>query len=156
MLNELRAEVANRADFARDLVRSKEDGRIKLYVTHRALQCCRDWPGLFSSGEYLPLESIGQRSSHLFGFARHSGERTAIVVVPRLLTSLMNETQNPIGGEVWQDTRVLLPAVDPAIRWRNVFTGEILTAAEQEGRLSLSAAAVLASFPVALLIGEPQ
>src|SRR5262249_2445931 len=44
---------------ARDLVQTKEDGRIKLFVTHRGLHCRRDHPGLFTQGEYLPATAVG-------------------------------------------------------------------------------------------------
>ncbi|HJT77308.1 MAG TPA: malto-oligosyltrehalose synthase, partial [Gemmataceae bacterium] len=154
MLSELQAADGDRRELARGLVAAKEDGRVKLYVTYQALHCRRDHPGLFSAGEYLPLNATGARAEHLFAFARRAGEQWAVVAVPRLLTRLVPDVgRPPLGAEVWQDTRLLLPGVDPGARWRNFFTGEGLAAAEQQG-LSLAAADIFAHFPVALLLGE--
>ena len=58
----------------------------------------------------------------------------------------------PLGAAAWQETRLLLPDVDPAWRWSHVFTGERLAPIESEGRLALAAADVFAHFPVALLV----
>src|SRR5439155_30714 len=126
-------------DLARSLLDARHDGRVKLYLSYRALHCRRDHPGLFSAGEYLPLEITGDRAKHLFAFARRSGEQWAVVAVPRLLTRLVPDGRQPPLGEVWQDTRVILPPIEPGLRWRNAFTGEVLSAAEHEGRLSLAA-----------------
>ena len=140
--------------FARELTEAKEDGRIKLYVTHRSLRCRRDCPGLFATGEYLPAEASGSRQEHAFGFVRRQGDTCAVVVVPRLLGRLVPEADRmPLGAEVWQDTVLLLPEVAPGRRLVNVFTGEQLVVAEREGRGVLSLAEVLGHFPVALLMG---
>ena len=65
MLQDLRSAAESAGgdlrDLARDLVAAKEDGRIKLYVTHRSLACRRDHPGLFTAGEYVPLAAEGSR-----------------------------------------------------------------------------------------------
>ena len=60
-------------ELARDLAAAKEDGRIKLFITYRTLQCRRDHPGLLSSGEYIPLAAEGSKAAHLFAFARAPG-----------------------------------------------------------------------------------
>ncbi len=57
MLAALKSHIASAGgglrELARELIAAKEDGRVKLYVTHRALQCRRDNPGLFADGTYL-------------------------------------------------------------------------------------------------------
>src|SRR5262249_39191959 len=73
------------AGFARELVEQKEDGRVKLYLTWRALECRAANAGLFSAGEYIPLEVQGERAEQVFAFARRQGDRVAVVAVPRLL-----------------------------------------------------------------------
>ena len=72
MLGALKARMAggDRRELARELVAAKEDGRVKLYVTHLALQCRRENPGLFADGAYTPLEAEGTRAVNVFGFAR--------------------------------------------------------------------------------------
>ena len=79
MLQDLRSAAESAGgdlrELARDLVATKEDGRIKLYVTHRSLACRRDHPGLFTAGEYIPLAAEGSKAAHLFAFARRDGGR---------------------------------------------------------------------------------
>ena len=76
MLEDLRSAAESAGgdlrDLARDLVATREDGRIKLYVTHRSLACRRDHPGLFTAGEYIPLAAEGSKAAHLFAFARRA------------------------------------------------------------------------------------
>ena len=159
MLGELRSAIDSAGgdlrELARELIASKEDGRIKLYVTHRALACRRDHPGLFTAGEYIPLAAEGPRAAHLFAFARRNGEAGAVVAVPRLVARLSpDHARPPLGAEVWPNTRLPLAGLDPAPRWCNLFTGEVLTPEVRDGRPSLVAADLFAHFPVALLLAE--
>ena len=145
----------DRRELARELTHVKQDGRIKLYVTAQALRCRRDHPGLFSTGDYLPAETTGARGDHVFGFSRRLGDRQAIVAVPRLLTRLVPGPEGlPLGAEVWQNTRLLLPDVEPKLLWHNLFTGETLTCVDPQGQPALSLAEVFAHFPVALLLSQ--
>ena len=154
---DLRAAIAKAGvdlrELARDLVASMADGRIKLHVTHRSLACRRDHPGLFTTGEYLPLTAEGPKAPHLFAFARRWGEAAALVAVPRLVARLIPAPNRPPrGAETWADTRLLLPDLDPALRWRDAFTGALLA---PDTRPSLAAADLFAHLPVALLLAEP-
>jgi maltooligosyltrehalose synthase len=69
------------------------------------------------------------------------------------MTRLVPQGSLPLGAAVWNDTRLLLPGAEPGRRLRNLFTGEEVTAGEQDGRASVMAAEVFANFPVALLMG---
>jgi (1->4)-alpha-D-glucan 1-alpha-D-glucosylmutase len=141
------------AEFARQLAAAPEDGRVKMYVTWRALHARRDNPGLFTTGEYLPADVSGARRDHICAFVRRSEGRLAVVAAPRLMVRLVPQAGDlPLGAAVWEDTRLLLPAAEPGRRLRNVLTGEELTTTEHEGRAALDAASVLANFPVALLM----
>ena len=139
---------------ARDLLAAKTDGRIKLFLTQTTLTYRRAAPELFQSGAYLPLSPEGSRAEHVCAFARRLGDREAIVLVPRLIARLTGDaTTDPIGESVWGETRLMLPG-DPGTElpdYRNIFTGEVLTPHSENGRFSLSLAAVLSQFPVALL-----
>src|SRR5207302_5606337 len=61
MLRDLQVSVAAAGprlpELARELTATKEDGRIKLYVTYRSLHCRREQPALFTTGEYLSAEA---------------------------------------------------------------------------------------------------
>jgi (1->4)-alpha-D-glucan 1-alpha-D-glucosylmutase len=144
-------------ELARGLVAAKEDGRIKLYLTDRVLHCRRDYPGLLSAGEYLPLSAAGAQANHLFAFARRTASHCALVAVPRLMTRLVPDAKHPpLGEAIWGDTRLDLSGMDSSLRWRNIFTGEILAPADREGKPSLTAAELFAHFPVALLFCMSQ
>jgi (1->4)-alpha-D-glucan 1-alpha-D-glucosylmutase len=87
---------------------------------------------------------------------RRRDRHLAVAAAPRLLTHLVPEAGDlPLGPAVWQDTRLLLPGVEPGRRLRNVMTGEELTPGEHEGQAIVTAAQVFANFPVALLLAPP-
>jgi (1->4)-alpha-D-glucan 1-alpha-D-glucosylmutase len=157
LLDELKAGAAGAgprlADFARTLAEQKEDGRVKLYVTWRALHARRDNPGLFTTGDYLPADAVGPRRDHVCAFVRRRDGGVAVAAAPRLMTRLVPEAGGlPLGAAVWEDTRLLLPGVEPGRRLRNVFTGEDVVPGEHEGLAAVAAAEVFATFPVALLM----
>ena len=109
------------------LVESPEDGRIKLHVIRTALAVRRDQPALFAAGDYIPLPVEGPAKEHLLAFARVSGAlreapsgetsagpngagRAAVIVVPRLTTTLVSQPATaPLGEAVWADTVVYVP-----------------------------------------------
>ncbi len=145
LLAEMR-EVPDRAALARRLVETKEDGRIKMYVIREGLRSRREQAALFAAGEYRPLEAAGPRAEHVCAFARVSAEASALVVVPRLLAA--GGFPDPPLGAAWGRQSGLAVPADAGQRFRNAFTGDVLTA--EAGRLDL--AAVFASFPLALLV----
>jgi (1->4)-alpha-D-glucan 1-alpha-D-glucosylmutase len=152
-LNRDAAAAERLPEYARRLTESKEDGRIKLHVTHRALHCRRAHPGLFTTGDYLPAEALGSRRDHVVAFVRRLPNRAAVVAVPRLLTHLIAGPGDvPLGPAVWQDTTLPLPAAGLSRRWQNVFTGAVLAADERQGQLVLPLARLFQHFPVALLV----
>jgi (1->4)-alpha-D-glucan 1-alpha-D-glucosylmutase len=161
LLRQLQASMVaageDRRTLMQELLASKEDGRIKLYVMALALRCRRTHPGLFAAGEYLPAQAIGAKRQHAFGFMRRQGNRQAIVVVPRLMVRLLSDGhETPLGAGVWQDTRLLVPGIEPQGSWYNVFTGEPVTFATADGQPALAVAEILAHFPVALLVAQTE
>jgi (1->4)-alpha-D-glucan 1-alpha-D-glucosylmutase len=152
----LERAASDRRSLARELVRKKEDGRIKLYVTTEGVHCRRRNAGLFTAGEYIPLEARGPGQQHIFAFVRHLRSAQALVAVPRLLTSLTaGALEPPLGKRVWKGTDVLLEA-GKARSWRNIFTGERLAAGRDGNDLVVAAGELFADFPVALLLAENQ
>lgn len=136
----------------RELLDNREDGRVKLYVTYRALSYRREHPDLFLSGEYVPVAATGPQERHICAFARRQGSLAALVVAPRLLAQVVADpTTLPIGPEVWPDSWVLLPPGWDSRCYRNVLTGETVKAIPTNGGLRLALGEVFANFPVALL-----
>ncbi len=140
----------------RDLVTSMEDGRIKLYVHERVLECRRSHRGLSSAGEYRPAKCTGPKTDCVFAFARKAGESHFLVAVPRLWSRVVSDpTQPPVGRALWGDTRLELDLTDPTNCWRDIFTGAIRQPEDRAGSLCLAAADLFEHFPVALLVNVP-
>jgi len=165
-LGELIDPPGGRADLARSLVDSKADGRIKLYLTHRALRFRRDHAELFRAGSYVPLEATGDAGEHIVAFARAlaapgpvSGARgasvpgkEALIVAPRLLAKWLRDADVlPLGAAAWGDTLLALPHATPGQRYRDIFTDRAHPVIERDGAIGLPLAELLEHFPVALL-----
>jgi (1->4)-alpha-D-glucan 1-alpha-D-glucosylmutase len=141
------------AKVAGDLADHMEDGRIKLYVIWKTLALRNRQPELLQDGDYVPMETAGDRAQHIVGFLRRRRERTVIVAVPRLCAQLLqSEPRLPVGRDVWQDTRLKLPPL-PGKTFRNLCTEEtVVIAAHPDGDV-LTADRLFTRFPVALLLG---
>jgi (1->4)-alpha-D-glucan 1-alpha-D-glucosylmutase len=137
---------------AADLLETKADGRIKLYLTSRALACRAAFPDLFARGAYIPLAAEGAAADHVVVFARRDAENEFITAVPRLVVGLVGkELRDPIGPEVWGDTRLLLPDAEPGTRYRDIFTGETVKVSASADGATMPLAGVFTDFPFALL-----
>ncbi|AMV37237.1 malto-oligosyltrehalose synthase [Planctomyces sp. SH-PL62] len=151
-----RAEAAgdDRSAMARDLAENFSDGRGKLYLHWRALHVRRRSPRLFAEGAYTPLQAAGRHEASLFAFHRGLDGASAIVVVPRLTTRLSFDGLTPLGAPAWGETVVRLPAEAAGRRYRDAFTGALVSAEDLEGTAVIPAAVLFADFPVALLVEE--
>src|SRR5262249_20024803 len=90
----------DRLDLARELLGSREDGRIKLYVTQRLLCLRREMPGLFVGGSYSPLRG----TPHVAAFTRQANGQLLIVAAPVLIATLTRGAMiPPLGADVWRD-----------------------------------------------------
>lgn len=147
-LEDIRArEGKDLAKLIADLTRSMEDGRVKLFLIHRALKARREREGLFGEGDYTELETAGEFKDHLVAFARSRGDIRALTIVPRFLTGLIGEKDLPFGKSVWRDTSLLLPEGYSG-SFADAFTGQ-----EIRAERALPVGEVLSHFPVALLVG---
>lgn len=149
-LGELADVRGDRAALARALVERKADGRIKLYLVHRALQFRRANPELFRAGSYTPLLASGAEE-HVVAFARANAGAEALAVAPRLLARMLGDSGAAPLGRAWGDATLLLPAAHAGRRYRDVFTGTAHSVALYSGAPGLPLASLLADFPVALL-----
>ncbi len=142
-----------RASFARELLDTKSDGRIKLYLIYKALGFRRQNSELYSGGEYVPLHTSGRHSERIIASGQFNDGEAAITVVPRLLAGLAGADEAPI-GELWEDTSIHIPTERAAPAYRNIFTDETVMPVEQDGIPVIRVADVLKNFPVALLQKE--
>jgi len=137
---------------AREVAASRQDGRIKLHLTWKALNFRRENRDLFESGSYLPLTVEGACQEHVCAFERSVDDNSILVVVPRFCSRLIGESDGlPLGPEIWQDTRIIQPSDIASSSYRNVFTGEVLHFEHEQGLLSLALQDILSVYPVAML-----
>jgi len=142
-----------RAEQAKQLLDSIDDGRLKLYVTCCALSLRARRPGLFERGRYVALQVVGAHASHVCAFARVDDTGAVLTVVPRLLVDLTaRATRPPLGAAVWADTRVMLPS-SSATAYRDVLTGASRGADTKPPQLAV--ADLFDTLPVALLESMP-
>ena len=143
-----RATAEEPARFFGELLTETRDARVKLYVLWRTLQCRRERSDIYQGGGYEPVFAAGPKKEHLCAFARGAGDQRLFTVVPRLICGLMKgEQRAPIGAEVWQGTRILLPGLRSHARLRNVLTGELI-GGQPDG---IELPQVFSLLPVALL-----
>ena len=135
-------------EFAAGLLERHEDGRVKMYVTARALSLRRERAELFARGSYAPLAARGRRAANVVAFARALDGEAAVAVAGRFFTRLGVGREGALGlsREAWGDTALRLEGVE-AGRYRDVLTGREF----DTGAGELPLAELLSPLPVALL-----
>jgi (1->4)-alpha-D-glucan 1-alpha-D-glucosylmutase len=134
-----------------ELLRTWQDGRIKLFVTACGLRFRRAHPELSRDGTYDPLLPDGPAAEHLVGFGRRHESGALLVIVPRLLVSLVPDDSLPTGEAIWTTTRIQLPDTYDARCYRNLFTGEAVHVEGGAGGRWIRAADLYRHSPVAML-----
>lgn len=156
MLEELRArDRGGPRPLIRELLARPEDGRIKLFLTWKALSFRREQIDLFIRGDYLPLSASGGKKEHLLAFARRKGDRWAIAAVPRLVTRLAPPGEFPLGKGAWGTRDLLVLPEEAPRRWRDVLTGEPLETAGPPWRRGVPIHHLFRDVPVAFLAADP-
>ncbi len=149
MLREIRKKENNNVlNLIEEMLRAREDGRIKLFLIYRALKTRNEHIEVFRDGAYIPLEVAGKLKDHIFAFARNHGRKWAVSVAPRFLTTVVREGDYPFGEKIWHDTHIPCPG-GVSHEWKNVITRQQVNSV---GKLMIGE--VLRHFPVALLMRE--
>jgi (1->4)-alpha-D-glucan 1-alpha-D-glucosylmutase len=115
-----------------ELLQDWADGRIKMFLTQRALHFRSEHADLFRNGDYLPLRASGALSDCVVAFARKLDRQWVILIVPRL----SSRVGFPPIGDKWKDTSIELPEGFPLERWRQIFTGHELWIKDRQIRLA--------------------
>jgi (1->4)-alpha-D-glucan 1-alpha-D-glucosylmutase len=131
-----------------EILSTKEDGRIKMFLIYKALTERKKQRELFGHGNYIPLETGGTFKENIVVFAREFKNSWAVLVIPRLLTYVIKENRDPLGESVWNDTYIILPGNAPSI-WRDAITGATIN-----GQEKLFVGEILKYFPCALLTNK--
>ncbi len=133
-----------------DLVSHPEDGKIKLYLTYKALNLRRKQRLLFQDGDYIPVRSSGRTHERVCAFIRRKGDDWALVAAPRLVAKLVGPDNFLSVRGIWGGDSLFLPQNSPR-RWSNIFTGETLEVAQADSKETIPLETAFAHFPVALL-----
>ncbi|NIW78022.1 MAG: hypothetical protein GWN16_00545, partial [Calditrichae bacterium] len=131
----------------------------------RMLKVRKEFDRLFNEGNYQSLEVTGKLQDHIITFARNYQNRWSITAVPRFLVHLIDEGQHPMGKELWEDTRIVMP-IDVA-SWHNSITDQKIAGGFhhsespketlwRKGKNELLIGEVLHHFPVGFLTGEAK
>jgi len=124
------------------------DGRIKLFVTAKALEFRRSHAELFLKGDYVALEAGGRMLQHVCAFMRIYKREALLVAVPRFTTAIAEAGSFPLGANIWGKSRLNLPP-GGARQWTNILTGERIKSGAGAQAILLSN--IFSQFPVALL-----
>lgn len=98
------------------LFKSREDGRLKLWMSHCLMQ------ERFSDGErwiyadYQPLEVTGIHKDHILAFCRRYENYWALVVIP-IHTAVIGRSNGVVN---WKNTAVILPEHAPS-EWKSLW-----------------------------------
>src|SRR6266700_2339964 len=115
-----------------ELLQNWPDGRIKRFLTQRALHFRNEHAELFRDDDYLPLRASGTLADCCISFARRLDRRWAVVIVPRLSSRIGFP---PVGG-IWKDTAIELPGNLALERGREIFTGRELLIQNRQIRVA--------------------
>ncbi|BAW80429.1 malto-oligosyltrehalose synthase [Candidatus Nitrosoglobus terrae] len=138
---------------AYELLKNKEDGRVKLYLIWRVLNLRAKLPLLFQEGSYLPLPVQGIKADHLCVFARKYQREMMISIAPRWLSLLgSDENKLPLGDSCWGETWIEVPEIEENQYFINILTDEIINITHYHGKHCIFAAKIFTSFSVALLV----
>ena len=148
-LEEMQEEAMSTGELAvcREVLERLDDGRVKLWTMHRALELRKRMAEVFQRGEYVPVGVTKDYAEHVIGFSR--GGRV-LAVVPRFAHTLMDGKVRLPLGSAWGRGEVVAPEM-AGVLLENVFTGERV-AVGLDGRVALKAA--FAEFPVGLFVRE--
>jgi (1->4)-alpha-D-glucan 1-alpha-D-glucosylmutase len=135
------------------MLRSWEDGRIKLLLTAAGLRLRRDRAPLFLSGAYVPLEVEVTVPGGLVAFARVHEDQAALFIAPRLCAALIDAARPvPLGGDCWKTSRIMLPPGLADRTFRHELTGAEIRPATSNSHAWLFAGQVFETVPVGVMV----
>ena len=139
-------------EFFRELALYKDNGKIKLYLIYKALNYRKANREIFERGEYSPLEAMGEKAMNVCSFVRKLGNSMLLIVVPRFFTRLTQQPDAlPLGKDEWKDSCIMIPVAETGEKYRNIFTGEVVSTVSYNDAVILYLSEIFANFPAALL-----
>jgi malto-oligosyltrehalose synthase/4-alpha-glucanotransferase len=111
-----------------ELWQRRYDGHIKCWLTGQLMQLRKQYPDVFSDGQYIPLKVEGTHHEHILAFATRHAKTWIVVAVPLHTASLCRMQDKQVETLNWGSTRILLPTYAPD-RWETVLGKETGAAA---------------------------
>lgn len=145
---------ADRPAFIKEILTSWQDGRVKLYVTQKALRHRARHKELFLTGHYVPLEPAGEQAARVTAFARELNGDAVVVIAGRFFAEFGGADSVTLDPSVWKDTEIPLPggALARVELWEDIFSGRTVTARERDGRRYLLAREAMQSMNLVWLV----
>ena len=140
--------------FLDSLLQHWTDGRVKLYLTWRALNFRGKHPQLFLEGDYAAVEARGNHNRNVVALVRSFGDEHLLAALPRWLASAKAPMKPGQIQRFWAGGELVLPARAPR-NWFNVLTGQRLICSASRRPPTLALREVFQIFPVALLFAAP-
>jgi (1->4)-alpha-D-glucan 1-alpha-D-glucosylmutase len=147
LLENMQQPAANGAQAA-SLLNNWAEGRVKLFLSNKALEFRRRHADLFLKGDYVPLYASGRMRQHVCAFMRTYKKESVLVAVPRFTTAITDPGQFPVGSKIWRKSGLDLPAGAPR-QWKQILTGDRTKCGTGSRMLLLSN--IFSQFPAALL-----
>ena len=130
-----------------------ESGAMKIFITAATLKFRNAHSDLFKYGNYIPLQTEGEKAENIVAFIRKYKGEAIIVIVPRLMYSLVSKDNIlPVSSDLWKDTKVIIPEEYKHYNWSNIYTKEYIADLE----VDILAGKLLNILPVAVIFGEMQ
>ncbi|MDB5191756.1 MAG: 4-alpha-glucanotransferase [Segetibacter sp.] len=109
-LEELEPRVKGKeGQLLQELWNDRYNAKIKLWLVHTLFDLRKQYPTVFSEGEYIPLQVEGQYKDNILAFARKQHRHVFIVAVPLHIAAICEEQSKGVDEVDWKDTRILLP-----------------------------------------------
>jgi (1->4)-alpha-D-glucan 1-alpha-D-glucosylmutase len=110
-----------------DLLKSWEDGRIKMHVIRSLLQHRRQYPQLFSQGSYTPVEITGQHADRFISFLREDGQERLLVVAAIRMGNGEADHSRKIGA-----AGTFLSGLKPSPAWHDLLSSRKIAGQTKE------------------------
>ena len=130
------------------LISTMEDGRVKMFVTWRALAVRREHPGLFERGTYRGLHVTGDHAAHVCAFSRTVDGAVLLVAVLKWYSSLVSDHSSELDVSRLKKTLIELPMAE--LSFIDGFTNEPVNPSRQA---TVAASEMFSTLPVAMWIG---
>lgn len=147
-------------DYLQNLLTHAGDGRLKFFVTWRALAYRAQFPDLFLSGDYVSLQTIGSKRNNVVAFMRRKKNHWVLVAAARffhdLFLGLRDESyeeniQLAARDAHWGDTKIVMPKdFSGAEQLKSLLTSQVVPLQKNGSDVLLDMSQLLSSIGVAM------